>query len=75
MGGGYREDGRYYDHHDEIGPGKGAVIGGVAGVVLGGLLGGGKGALIGGAAGAGVGAAAGAANKDAHRYDYGYRGY
>ncbi len=45
------------DQGGSIGPGKGAIIGGVGGAVLGALFGGGlKGTIIGGAAGAGMGA-------------------
>ena len=57
-----------------IGPGKGALIGGVGGAILGAIFGGGlKGTIIGGAAGAGIGAAVGEAKQDNRRRNDDYR--
>lgn len=72
----YGNDRRYGDydrryHRGGIGPGKGAVIGGVGGAALGAVFGGGaKGAIVGGAAGAGIGALLGehAQNERDRRY-------
>jgi hypothetical protein len=72
----YGHDRNYADydrryHEGGIGPGKGALIGGVGGAALGAVFGGGaKGAIIGGAAGAGIGAVLGehAQNERDRRY-------
>ncbi len=64
-----------YQHQGGIGPGKGALIGGVGGAALGAAFGGGlKGSLIGGAAGAGIGAVAGKEHQNHERYNNGYYG-
>jgi hypothetical protein len=64
-------DERYNQRQGGIGPGKGALIGGVGGAILGAVLGGGlKGSLIGGAAGAGIGAVVGGAAQNDRRDSY-----